>query len=305
QRSIFSIGYESLEAAFKSKLVIGTIGLLLAAKFIGVVLCYGSKGSGGLFSPTLYFGGMLGALWGLFLVKFSHVSGLAAFEDADRLVGACVLLGMGAMFAAIIRCPFTSLFIIFEMTGNYSLILPLMIGNILAYSVSSRLRRVPVYNAILIQDQVTLRKMPTYQGARDYRYLPVSTIMHYDLITVPAGEAPAQTLARLKETPHLMRRSYPVIEAENDGFVGIVMHHQLKEASEAPDVAIRDLVAGQKIHCITPETPIRDAAMQMVKNDIRQLPVVSPSDSKRLLGILTLNDIARQQNAMSGHLGRE
>lgn len=308
QNSIFSIGYESLEAAFESKLVVGTIVVLLVAKLLAVILCYGSGGSGGLFSPTLYFGGMLGALWGLLMLKFTGAIGLEPYADNERLVGACVLLGMGAMFAAIIRCPFTSLFIIFEMTGNYSLILPLMTGNILAFSLSGWLRKVPIYNAILIQDRVTLRKMPTYQGARDYRHLPVSTIMHYDLFTVSAGESPAEALKRLRKEPANMRRSYPVVSGETDsrrGFVGVVMHHELEEHEGDESKKIGDLVSGQKVRTITPDTVIRDAAMTMVKNDIRQLPVVSATDPGRLLGILTLNDIARQQNAMIGHLGRE
>ncbi len=309
QDSVFSIGYESLELAFESKLVMGTIAILLIAKLIAVVVCYGSGGSGGLFSPTLYFGAMLGALWGLVMLKFSEWTGLNPYEDGERLVGACVLLGMGAMFAAIIRCPFTSLFIIFEMTGNYSLILPLMVGNILAYSLSGWMRKIPIYNAILIQDRVTLRKMPTYQGAKDYRYLPVSTIMHYDLITVAAGELPGEALGRLRKDSKQLRRSYPVIEGDTDsrrGFVGMVMQHQLEEEFAAGNErTIGEMIADQNVRTITPETTIRNAAMEMVKADIRQLPVVSTTDSSRLLGVLTLNDIARQQNAMSSHLGRE
>ncbi|MDF1738216.1 MAG: chloride channel protein [Verrucomicrobiales bacterium] len=309
QNSIFSIGYESLELAFESKLVVGAIIILLVAKIIAVVVCYGTKGSGGLFSPTLYFGGMLGALWGLFIVQFCNWTGLNPYEDGTRMVGACVLLGMGAMFAAIIRCPFTSLFIIFEMTGNYSLILPLMVGNILAYSVSGWLRKVPIYDAILVQDRVSLRKMPTYQGARDYRHLPVSTIMHYDLISVSASETPAIALERLRKDPSQMRRSYPVVDGEAEsrrGFLGMVMQHELEEYLDGGvERTVGELIAGQKVRKITPNTVIRDAAMQMVKEDIRQLPVVSPGDSTRILGVLTLNDIARQQNAMSGHLGRE
>ncbi|MCB1063654.1 MAG: chloride channel protein [Verrucomicrobiae bacterium] len=309
QNSVFSIGYESLKLAFESKLVVGAIAILLVAKFIAVVVCYGTKGSGGLFSPTLYFGGMLGALWGLLMLKFAEWSGLNPFEEGPRLIGACVLLGMGAMFAAIIRCPFTSLFIIFEMTGNYSLILPLMTGNILAYSLSGWMRKVPIYNAILIQDRVSLRKMPTYQGARDYRHLPVSTIMHYDLISVSAAETASEALARLRKDPKQMRRSYPVIQGDTEsrrGFVGMVMQHELEEEeANGSDRTVGQMIADQKVRTITPDTVIRDAAMRMVKEDIRQLPVVSATDPNRLLGVLTLNDIARQQNAMSGHLGRE
>lgn len=309
QNSVFSIGYESLEAAFESKLAVGALVVLLLAKLAAVVVCYGSKGSGGLFSPTLYFGGMLGALWGILMLQFTQAIGTEPYADGERLVGACVLLGMGAMFAAVIRCPFTSLFIIFEMTGNYSLILPLMAGNILAYSLSGWLRKIPVYDAILIQDRVALRKMPTYQGARDYRHLPVSTIMHYDLITVSAEELPGEALGRILDAPNSVRRSYPVVRGETEsrrGFMGMVMHHELEQWAEHGEVSsIGELVEGQKVQTITPDTVIREATMKMVKADLRQLPVVSATDPGRLLGILTLNDIARQQNAMNDHLGRE
>ena len=68
---------------------------------------------------------------------------------------------------------------------------------------------------------------------------------------------------------------------------------------------VGEFVEGRKVYTVTPETTIRDAAMQMVKSDIHQLPVVSVNPPYRLFGIITLNDIARQQNAMIGHLGRE
>lgn len=300
QHGVFSIGYDSLDLAFQAKLAGGVLLILLVAKFAASVICYGSGGSGGLFSPTLFFGAMLGGLFGVGLLALAKVTPLAAGEDGSRIVGACVLLGMGAMFAAIIRCPFTSLFIIFEMTGNYSLILPLMTGNILAFGLASRLRPLPIYNAILVQDRVTLRKMPTYQGARDYRNLPVSTIMQYDLIHIGAGEAPAEAIARLEREPARLRRTYPVLD-ENERFVGILSREEVEAASTA---TVGELVGPRHLHAVAPETSIRDAAMKMVKEDIRQLGVISPAAPDRLIGILTLNDIARQQNAMHDHLGR-
>ena len=309
QNSVFSIGYESLELAFESKLVIGAVAVLLVAKLLAVVVCYGSGGSGGLFSPTLYFGAMLGALFGLGMLKFSELTGFDSHEEGARLVGACVLLGMGAMFAAIIRAPFTSLFIIFEMTGNYSLILPLMTGNILAYSLAGWLRRVPVYDAILTQDRVSLRKMPAYQGPQDYRLLPVSAIMHYDLISVGADETPAAALDRLEEKSAQVRRSYPVIDGDTEsrrGFLGMVTHAALEARRSAEEpTAIRALLSDEAYPTITPDTTIRDASVRMLRDDVRQLPVVSATDPTRLLGILTQNDVIRQQNVVRGQLGRE
>ncbi len=299
QHSIFSIGYESLELAFEARLVFGALAVLLVLKFIAVVINYGSNGSGGLFSPTLFFGGMLGGLWGYGL--FTLAGG--TWENPDQIMGACVLLGMGASFASIIRCPFTSLFIIVEMTGNYSLILPLMAGNILSYGISGQLRTVPIYDAILLQDKVTLRKMPSYQGARDYRNLPVSSIMQHDLITILASETPAEALERLKD-PHNQRRGYPVVDdMQSLKLVGMIMHHQLEELLGSSET-VGERVKDQTVKHIGPQTSIRDAAMLMVREDFRQLPVLSAKDGK-LLGIITLNDIARQQNAMSGQMGRD
>jgi len=305
QDSVFSIGYGSLELAFEAKLAGLVVLTLLAAKLVAVVVCYGSGGSGGLFSPTLFFGGMLGGIWGLVvLATFSHEGVAEALSLPGTVTGACVLLGMGSMFAAVIRCPFTSLFIIFEMTGNYSLILPLMAGNVIAFALSSRLRPVPVYDAILIQDRVTLRKMPTYQGARDYRQLPVSAIMNHDLITVSGENSPGDVLAELAGQPERIRRSYPVVDSEGR-LAGVVMHHELEEfVADETGSSVGRRVGKRPLHTVTPKISIRDAAMKMVREDIRQLPVVSDTDSGKLLGVITLNDIARQQNAMADHLGR-
>lgn len=130
QNSVFSIGYDGLAAAFENQLTMGIMATLLVLKFLAVVMNYASGGSGGLFSPTLFLGGMLGGLVGMGLANLQHLGlWIPAFPSDANVIGGCVLLGMGAMFAAVVRCPFTSLIIIFEMTGNYSLILPLMGGN--------------------------------------------------------------------------------------------------------------------------------------------------------------------------------
>ncbi|MEM6279193.1 MAG: CBS domain-containing protein, partial [Verrucomicrobiota bacterium] len=157
-------------------------------------------------------------------------------------------------------------------------------------------------------DRVTLKKIPAYRGARDYRNLPVSAIMNHDLITVSASETPEEALERLPKASGGLRRSYPVVDGEIDsrrGFLGIVMRHELEESRrQKPAATVREIIDGQKVESITPDTSIRDAAMHMVRADIRQLPVLSATEPDRLLGMLTLNDVARQQNAASDQLGR-
>ncbi|MEM9236041.1 MAG: chloride channel protein, partial [Verrucomicrobiota bacterium] len=290
--SVFSIGYDSLEAVFENQLAMGIIAILLGLKFLAVVLNYASGGSGGLFSPTLFLGGMLGALVGGGLANFSH---LGEWIPADtKVISGCVLLGMGAMFAAVIRCPFTSLIIIFEMTGNYSLILPLMAGNMLAWQIAKRFQPVSIYNTLLLQDGVTLRRLPAYRGAQDYRKLPVQSIMTHEAFELKAEETLAEALKRIGSERKRFH-AYPVTSGEGR-LLGVITRHELSESP--PETRVGSLIEGQQMLAVTTDTPIRDAANRMIARDFQQVPVVSPADAGKLIGWLTLNDIARQQNAV-------
>ncbi|WP_353565414.1 chloride channel protein [Haloferula sargassicola] len=292
--SVFSIGYDGLVAAFEDRLTVGILATLLVMKFLTVILNYASGGSGGLFSPTLYFGGMLGGLIGAGLADLQHLGDwIPMFPTDDKVIGGCVLLGMGAMFAAVVRCPFTSLIIIFEMTGNYSLILPLMAGNMLAWQIAKKLQPVSIYNALLLQDGVTLRRMPAYRGAQDYRKLPVKVIMSHEPFVIQAGESTASAVKRItKESKRF--HAYPVAGPEGE-LRGVITLHELEENPDT--AAVSELMEGQRLTSVTIETSIRDAANRMIARDIQQVPVVSAADPRKLLGWLTLNDIARQQNA--------
>ena len=297
RNSVFSIGYESLDLAFANQLTVGVIAVLLVLKFLAVVLNYATGGSGGLFSPTLFLGGMLGGLVGTGLAAIAHLGDwIPAFPADPKVIGGCVLLGMGAMFASVVRCPFTSLIIIFEMTGNYSLILPLMGGNIIAWQIARHLQPVSLYNALLLQDGITLRKLPGYRGAQDYRKLPVQAIMTHDVFTLRADEFPLDALHRADAADESFH-AYPVTDAEGD-FRGVVTRNEL---AHSPDtITLGELVAGQQLALAHPETTIHDAANRMIASDFQQLPVVSSAHPNKLLGWLTLNDIARQQNASEG-----
>lgn len=303
QNGVFSIGYHSLEAAFDYEIIGTTMLILFVAKFVAVVCCYATGGSGGLFSPTLLMGGMLGGLLGEGLTGLNeHFEIFRGAADAD-IVAACVLLGMGSMFASIIRCPFTSLVIIFEMTRDYNLILPLMIGNILSYYLARRLGRVSLYNALLCQDGINLRKMPAYQGERDYHNLPVATIMTYEAVTVAAEDSAEAALQSLRERGR-KHHGYPVV-TEQGALVGMVMHHELEEHVEHElTEPLGQLLTEQQIISVHPENSIRDAASRMITDDVLQVPVVAKTDTRKLLGILTLHDIARQQNIVSEQIGR-
>lgn len=295
---VFSIGYDDLNSALNGKLLWQIMLLLFIGKFLATAICYASGASGGIFAPVLFLGSMLGGLLGALMVQF--------FQLDTSVAAACALLGTGAFFAAVIRCPLTSVLIIFEMTHNYTLILPLMIGNFLAYMISVKLRRIPIYDALLLQDGISLKKLPAYRGQQDWRNLPVSTIMTHDCRSAIGSMNAAENLEAIKGIGHI-HHGYPVVaEADTHRLVGMVMHHELEEliatGKEAP---LSEILAEQRIISIHPDDSIRDAANTLVIKDVLQAPVVSRKDPGRLLGIVTLHDIARQQNAIEETMERD
>lgn len=145
---LFSLGYDDLHNALSGEIIGITLLVLFVGKIITTLLCFSFGGSGGVFAPSLFLGTMMGA-WMGYLLSY----GLAIDPD---IIGGAALLGMGAFFAGLIRSPLTSVLIIYEMTGNYSLILPLMFGNMLAFSIAERLHPQRFYDSILLQDGIKL-----------------------------------------------------------------------------------------------------------------------------------------------------
>jgi CIC family chloride channel protein len=293
---IFGIGYDDADHVLNGEMVVlGTILLLLGGKFAATILAYASGGSGGLFAPTLFIGAMLGGAFG--------VVGWMLFDFDVQVVGSMALLGMGAFFAAVIRCPMTSIVIIWEMTGYYSLILPLMAGNMLAWIVNSRLQAVPLYDALLLQDRISLRRMPHYKGDQDWRNLPVSTIMTFDMVSVGGEETVGAAPKRLISEHH-KHHAYPVID-ETGELLGMITHHEMEEAAQQdPNLKVRSILPKRSLVSVKPDDSIREVARVLVVEDVMQVPVVSVKDGRRALGVVTLHDIARQQNAIDESLSR-
>ena len=294
---VFSIGYADLNAALNGHLTWYVLLLLLVGKILATTVCYASGSSGGIFAPVIFIGSMLGGLFGVSLVHFCGAE--------PSVAAGAALLGTGAFFAAVIRCPMTSVIIIFEMTTNYSLILPLMVGNFLAYIISAKLRPIPIYDALLLQDGISLKKLPAYRGEQDWRNLPVSTIMTHDARIVVGSCNAHENLARINQSGH-EHHGYPVVsELNSQALLGVITHHELEEMVAAnDDQLISQWIEGHKIIEIYPDSSIRDAANTLVIKDVLQAPIVSRKDPTKLLGIFTLHDIARQQNAIEEALER-
>ena len=157
QNGIAGDAYQTLTLALVGApvLTVGTMAALCVLKLAATVTSYSSGGAGGIFAPSLYMGGMLGGAVGYIDVSVFH-------HPADS-IGAFAVVGMGAVFAGTVRAPMTSILIIFEMTGGYGLVLPLMIANMSAFALARYWRRTPVYEALLEQDGIFLSHKPLPQ----------------------------------------------------------------------------------------------------------------------------------------------
>jgi CIC family chloride channel protein len=275
-------GYDTLAGALTGKLTLEVLLALCALKIVATVFSYGSGGAGGLFAPALFIGGMLGGAVGFLDQIVLHHSG--------NEVGAFALVGMGAIFAGSIRAPITSVLIIFEMTGSYGLILPLMIANMTAYVIAHHWRPTPIYEALLEQDGV---HMPHRKGAVSHALerLLVSEAMTTKPVTLPADLTIDEALQRIGNYDF---STYPVVE-DGGRFAGMVSEVRLRRrmAEGKGQETVRQIA--DRGDFVFPDQPLMRAVVHMNRSKVRQLAVLERGDGKGLVGLLTMSDIVSAQ----------
>src|SRR5215471_6331122 len=145
---VLGVGYGYVGDALNGRMTLHIMALLVALKLLAVTTSYGSGNAGGIFGPSLFLGAMVGAT----------VGGVAHhwFPEHTASPGAYALVGMGTLFAGIVRAPMTSVLMIFETTQDYAVIVPLMISNLVSLYISSRLQKEPIYEALAYQDGIHL-----------------------------------------------------------------------------------------------------------------------------------------------------
>ena len=275
---VFGLGYQDLSAALNNDFPWRVAGGMALFKLIATVAGYSFGGSGGIFAPALFIGGMAGYF----------VAGLAALwlplTPADHVVLASV--GMSACLGTIIRAPLTSLLIVFEMTHQFELIPGLMLGLIISQAVARGAGRLNFYDALLVQDGHELHKIHPPLDLYSWQNLPVSTIANPKPVSV--RKLDGKTLKDLIDRyPYA---SFPVIL--NDKLQGIVTRQEVMEAllaGELPEIR-------PAITCF-PDQPIREIGDKFLESPVPVLIVVDGA-SGGVLGIITLHDLIRAQAAV-------
>jgi len=278
-RGVTGGGYGTLEGALRGELAPRALLLLGAMKLVATLFGYSSGGAGGLFAPSLFIGGMLGGAFG------ALDAGLLG--HADSVPGSFALVGMGAVFAGSIRAPITSVLILIEMTGDYGLILPLMIANMIAYGLAHRLQPTPIYDALLEQDGVHLRAT---RGLGVLEQVALEQVLAGKSAWVRFAESTrASELVSARTTQEV----YPVLEETSGRLLGLITDEELDlladERELQPWLSAGDLM--RPAVAVRLRDDLRTALETMLAHDLRRLPVTDQED--RFVGLIDESVIAR------------
>ena len=274
---VLGVGYTYVGSALNGTMALKLMLLLVVLKLFGVTVSYASGNAGGIFGPSLFLGAMLGGAVGT--VAHGLLPGYTATP------GAYALVGMGALFAGIVRAPMTSVLMIFEMTRDYAVIVPLMIANLTSLFISSRFQKEPIYEALAHQDGIHL---PSHSTRVEPNQRTVLQIMRKTPEILPA-EMRVQDV--IEQTRASKLRTWPVV-AENH-FQGMLTRETLELAfvDGREDQALNELVETLHIPHLHMDHPLHLALDRMSKYHLDVLPVVHRADVHKLEGVVTLPDV--------------
>ena len=275
---VMGAGYEFVDQAIHDQFTWQLLGILAGLKILATTLSFVSGTPGGMFAPTLFIGAMLGGfVGGVERIAFPHLAGSSA---------AYALVGIGVLFAGFLRAPMTSVFMVLEVSGNYSIIVPVIIANTIAYLISRSLQPVPLFDMLSRQDGLDLPSMEeqrevTLVRVEDAMIPPPETVLIDNMVVEEA-------LKRAENSPSdvlLVRRS-------PSGWSTVRKDDLKRLVGEGkPEMTLMSVLATQLTPILHPDHPL-DTALHYIY-DCPLLPVVHRADSHRLEGVLTMADILR------------
>ncbi len=266
-------GYLPINLVLAGQLSLALMATLFFVKMVATSATLASGGSGGIFTPTMFLGAMIGGVFGGAL----H----AWLPDQTGSAGAYALAGMSGLVAGTTHAPLLAIIMIFELTQNYAIVLPLMLTAVVAYWTSQALRPMSIYTSELRRRGMEWEGTPQ---ERLMRSLSVNDIM------LPNVELHSQraSLEKLVEIFNESRWLQLYIGDEDGRFLGIVELHEVKrflsEQETGPLIAA-DLVS--EIPVVTPETSLVEVNEKLWLRDLGQLPVIDNEVDRRFLGIVT------------------
>lgn len=249
-------------------------GVACAAKFLGVAVALATPLIGGVFAPSLFLGASLGA----FLGHAIHI----VFPQATIDPGAYALVGMGAFFGGFLRTPLAAVLIVFELTGDYGLVAPLM----LAVAISSLLAR-RLSPVTLVEHQLEERGVSTDAGSDPLATIRAGDAMSGRPVCVAGELSLAEAWRGVMATPH---RSFPVVDSEGR-LLGLIERETLQHEARAAESVAAWMRPAPVV--ATPREPLDDVSFRLGEAGETRCPVVLSRDDPRVIGMVTPADLLR------------
>ncbi len=276
---VMGSGYSTIDHAMHGEYLWHVLLALAILKIFATTVSFSSGTPGGMFAPTLFIGAMLGASVGSFEKHF--------FPALTGSVGAYALVGMGVLFAGFLRVPLTSVFMVFEVSGNYSIVLPVILANTLAYLIARSLQPVPIFETFTLQDGLNL---PSMEEAREETALRIEDALRPFDGQVFVGSDPAAVIAlkiqEEKEEVALIRT------ARNRWYVLPAADlPKLVQASTRVDQPIEELLPDDRTPFLYPDLPLNETLAHFNRWPI--LPIVNRAVSGLLEGVVSQADVLK------------
>jgi CIC family chloride channel protein len=286
---VMGAGYGAIDQAMHAQFALKALLLLAVFKIAATTVSFSSGTPGGMFAPTLFIGAMLGAAVGSFeRIFFPHLTGS---------IGSYALVGMGVLFAAFLRAPLTSVFMVLEVSGNYSIILPVILANTIAYLISRSLEPVPIFELLTHQDGLYL---PSMEEEREERELRLEDAMEPVRYPVVAGsKSIVQILSSANKKQDLLDSPYILVQCSNGWYVARKdemekLINGLTEGSAAPEAQrpLEERVGKERTPVVFPDQPLATALSYFQRWPV--LPVSNRAVRGVLEGVVSLDGVLRR-----------
>jgi len=276
---ILGVGYGAIDLSLAQELSWWLLLMLILIKILATSITIGSGGSGGIFAPSLFLGAMTGGAFGILVNHF--------FPDITASSGAYAVVGMAAIVSATTHGPLTAILMLFEMTGEYKIILPLMITCIISSLAVRNLSRESIYTLKLLRRGVNVREG---REVNILKSIPVKDVMNPDVETVTERMnvdeiSECVTKSRYNSFPMLDHTGNLTGILSFNNYRDAIFNKDLKELVIARDLATTNLVT------VTMDNNLYDALELIKQKDFSIMPVVSSEDASQLMGVLSRRDI--------------
>ncbi len=277
---VMGVGYDSIDTALNSDSIWYLALILIFAKILSTSITLGSGGSGGIFAPSLFMGAMLGAFFGYFV----HL----LLPDSTALPGAYALVAMGGLVAGTTRGPLAAILIVFELTKETSIILPLMVTVTISMLVSGKLSRESIYTLKLLLRKININKV---EEGDILESITVNDVLKSNIETVYEDVGFHEVLNKIlsKKIPYL------IVLKKNDDYMGIISINQIKELLFDKDVLENVLIAGdiadKDIEKVIEGESCKSVLEKSLQSNYDGLPVFADEDSKKIIGFVWRRDI--------------